>query len=86
MAVERHDTGALPSLFTLDEVAAFLRVSKTSVYRLVERRELPFCRVGRTLRFSQEDLDAYLRARRVGSAASDDNTYECTQDTRALVR
>jgi excisionase family DNA binding protein len=86
MTVDRHDCGSLPSLLTLEEVAGFLRVSKTSVYRLVERRELPFCRVGRTLRFSRTDLEAYLKARRVGSAASDDNTYECTQDTGTLVR
>jgi excisionase family DNA binding protein len=83
MAVDRHDFRALPSLLTIDEVAEFLRVSNTSVYRLVERRELPFCRVGRGLRFSRKDLESYLGSRRVGSAASDDNTYECTQDPGA---
>jgi len=71
MAVERHDQNALPSLLTLEEVAQVLRVSKTSVYRIVERRELLCCRVGRNLRFTREDVAAYLRARRVGSAASD---------------
>ena len=71
MVVERHDPGSLPSLLTLQEVAAFLHLSKTSVYRLVERRELPFCRVGRNLRFTREDLEAYLEARRVGSTPSD---------------
>ena len=70
MAVKRHDCGTGPSLLTIEEVAEFFRVSKTSVYRLVERRELPFCRVGRSLRFSRKDLRAYLEARRVGSTAS----------------
>ena len=73
MAVERHDPGSIPSLLTIEEVAEFLRVSKTSVYRLVERRELPFHRVGRTLRFTRKDLETYLAAGRVGSAAADDN-------------
>ena len=71
MVVERHDPDSLPSLLTLKEVAAFLQLSKTSVYRLVERRELPFCRVGRSLRFTRKDLEAYLGARRVGSTPSD---------------
>jgi len=75
MAVDRHNMGSAPPLLTLEEVAAFLRVSKTSVYRLVERRELPFCRVGRNLRFRPKDLEAYLEARRIGSTPSDDNTY-----------
>lgn len=72
MAVERHDPGSISPLLTIDEVAKFLRISKTSVYRLVERRELPFCRVGRTLRFTRKDLETYLAARRVGSTASHD--------------
>ena len=71
MVVEQHDPGSLPSLLTIEEMADILRLSKTSVYRLVQRRELPFCRVGRNLRFSREDLEAYLAARRVSSAPSD---------------
>jgi len=43
-----------------DEVADLLRVSKTSVYRLVERRALPFFRVSGLLRFDQEDIEAFL--------------------------
>ena len=72
MAVERHNCGAGPSLLTIEEVAEFLRVSKTSVYRLVERRDIPFCRVGRSVRFDRRDLEAYLTARRVGSIAEDE--------------
>lgn len=86
MPIERHAPGACPSLLTLDDVATLLRVSKTTVYRLVERRELPFCRVGRSLRFTAQDIDEYLRTRRVGSIASTLDRYERTQDSGALVR
>lgn len=72
MAVERHDLGSVPPLLTIEDVAGILRLSKTSVYRLVERRELPFCRVGRNLRFTREDLETYLGARRVDSAPLDE--------------
>ena len=50
---------------TLDEVAELLRVSKTSVYRLVERRAIRFYRVCGLLRFAREDVHAYLGAGRV---------------------
>ncbi len=74
MAAERLDNyRSVRSLLTLEEVAGMLRVSKTTVYRLVERREIPCWRVGRSLRFAHEDLTAYLRARRVGSAALDEH-------------
>jgi excisionase family DNA binding protein len=49
-------------LLTLDEVAALLRVSKTSVYRLVERRAVRFYRVSGLLRFDHADIEAFLGA------------------------
>ena len=54
-----------PNLLTPDEVAELLRVSKTSVYRLVERRAIRFYRVCGLLRFAREDVHAYLGAGRV---------------------
>jgi len=53
------------TLLTLEEVAELLRVSKTSVYRLVERRALPFFRVSSVLRFDLADVEAFLGAGRV---------------------
>ncbi|MGO9291708.1 MAG: helix-turn-helix domain-containing protein [Polyangia bacterium] len=47
-------------LLTPHEVAELLRVSKTSVYRLVERRAIRFYRVCGLLRFAREDVHAYL--------------------------
>jgi excisionase family DNA binding protein len=49
-------------LLTLDEVAELLRVSKTSVYRLVERRALRFYRVSGLLRFDHADIETFLGA------------------------
>ena len=83
MAIDPHTSSVL---LTIDEVAAVLRVSKTSVYRLVERRELPFCRVGRSLRFTHDDIETYLQARRVESIAVTIDRHERTQDPGALVR
>jgi excisionase family DNA binding protein len=53
------------NLLTPDEVAELLRVSKTSVYRLVERRVLRFYRVCGLLRFEREDVQAFLGGGRV---------------------
>jgi len=54
---------SLPShLLTPDEVAKVLRVSKISVYRLVERREIRFYRVCGLLRFDLSDVANFLNA------------------------
>jgi excisionase family DNA binding protein len=56
-------------LLTPAETAALLRISKASVYRLVERREVPFYRLRGSLRFDRRDIEAYLERCRVGPAA-----------------
>ena len=46
---------------TVAEVAAMMRVSKMTVYRLVHNGELPAVRVGRSFRVREEDANEYLR-------------------------
>lgn len=46
----------------LQEAAAYLAVSVSTMRRLVERGDLPHARVLNSLRFRVEDLDAYLQA------------------------
>ena len=47
---------------TAEEVAEMLRVSKNSVYRLAQSGELASYRVGRKLRFTLRDVEAYTRS------------------------
>jgi len=46
---------------TVAEVAAMMRVSKMTVYRLVHGGDLPAVRVGRSFRVLEEDVNEYLR-------------------------
>jgi len=46
---------------TIAEVAATMRVSKMTVYRLVHGGELPALRVGRSFRVTEDDVNDYLR-------------------------
>ncbi|MBW3578292.1 MAG: helix-turn-helix domain-containing protein [Actinobacteria bacterium] len=49
-------------LLTVSEVAAELRVSNMTVYRLIRRGQLSALRVGKNYRVRQQDLAAYLKA------------------------
>ncbi len=53
--------GTEPEFMTVAEVAARMRVSKMTVYRLLHGGELPAVRVGRSFRVREEDVDEYLR-------------------------
>ena len=46
---------------TVAEVAAVMRVSKMTVYRLVHAAELPAVRVGRSYRVPEQAVHDYLR-------------------------
>jgi excisionase family DNA binding protein len=48
------------ALFSADEAAAWLGVSRSSVFRLVRERRLVAVRPFRELRFRQADLEAFV--------------------------
>ena len=47
-------------LMTLEEVAAYLRLSKDTVYRLAHAAKIPASKVGNQWRFRKEDVDAWF--------------------------
>jgi len=48
---------------TVSEVAAMLRVSTMTVYRLINSGDLQAARIGRSFRLRPEDLERYLNDR-----------------------
>lgn len=46
---------------TVAEAAEVMRVSKMTVYRLIQAQELRAARIGRSLRIARNDLEKYLR-------------------------
>ena len=47
-------------VLTLDEVARYLRVHQSTVYRLLKKKELPGFKVGSDWRFDVESIDDWL--------------------------
>lgn len=48
------------NLITPDELADFLQISKATIYRLIDGRKIPFCKIGGSLRFRKSDIDGYI--------------------------
>jgi excisionase family DNA binding protein len=60
---KNDDSGAASVQFlTVAEVAAMMRVSKMTVYRLVHAGDLPAVRVGRSFRVPERAVHAYLQS------------------------
>lgn len=62
-ASSASETNDLPNgLVDVPQVAEYLRVSKTSIYKLIERQRTTAIRIGRLLRVRKDELDEMLRA------------------------
>jgi excisionase family DNA binding protein len=55
-------TEADGEILTLDEVAAYLKAGKKTVYRLVQQGQLPGFKLGGTWRFRRTELDRWIAA------------------------
>jgi excisionase family DNA binding protein len=58
-------------ILTLDEVAAYLKAGKRTIYRLAASGEIPAFKLGGTWRFRKADLEWWI-ASRTGETAFDD--------------
>lgn len=62
--MDQHPRLGHADLLTVGEVATELRVSRTTVRRLIRRGELRAHALGAQYRVTRENLDAFLRAAR----------------------
>jgi excisionase family DNA binding protein len=47
-------------ILTVPEVARYLKISKSKIYYLISRRQLPHLRIGRNVRVRQSDLKQWI--------------------------
>ena len=50
----------LEPIYTVPEVAQYLKISKSKAYHLVQRREIPYIRIGKNVRIRHSDLMQWL--------------------------
>ncbi|OFZ54754.1 MAG: hypothetical protein A2428_01025 [Bdellovibrionales bacterium RIFOXYC1_FULL_54_43] len=55
---------------TVEEVAAYLRVSRETIYKLVQQNKIPASKLGNQWRFNRERVDQWLSAK---------SNYDCDQ-------
>lgn len=53
-------TGADEEILTLDEVAAFLKAGKRTVYRFAQNGDIPAFKLGGTWRFRRSELEKWI--------------------------
>ena len=55
----------LGEILTIDELAGYLKISKSTLYKLVREGKIPSQKVGRHWRFRKQAIDRWLEATNV---------------------
>ncbi len=59
------DSNPAIELLTVPEVARLLKISTSGVRRLQQQRQIPFVKVGGSVRFARDDLVSFVARQRV---------------------
>ncbi len=57
-----NNGSTLNKLISTEDLTGILNISKSSVYRLVDSRKIPFYKIGGSLRFKEDDILVYLES------------------------
>lgn len=71
----------MDNLLTVKEVAALLRVSAQTLYKMLEQGGIPAVKVGSQWRFEQDKVRAWLEAQRA-NPTSNENSSDPTLNGR----
>ena len=64
---------------TIEEISAHLSIKKSSLYRMVERKEIPHYKIGCLIRFKKSEIDLWVEKSKVDPA-------DCWAAARRIVR
>lgn len=53
---------AAPEIMTIEEMAGYLRIPVSTVYRLAQKGRMPASKVGRQWRFSRKALERWIES------------------------
>lgn len=59
--------GSISEIMTIEELAKYLKISKSSMYKLCQEGKIPGHKVGRHWRFQREVIDEWLAEQSKGS-------------------
>ena len=56
----------MKELLNVKQTAKILAISPRKLWEIANRKDIPHVRIGRCVRYREEDIDAYVASRRVG--------------------
>ena len=51
---------------TVNELSEYLKLDRMTIYKMLKEEKIPASRIGHQWRFFREDIDAWIRSKKVG--------------------
>ncbi|RLA42666.1 MAG: DNA-binding protein [Gammaproteobacteria bacterium] len=64
------------SWLILDELASYLKLGRTKLYRMAQSGPIPACKVSAQWRFSRADIDVWMQEQRVNISSPENQAAE----------
>ncbi len=61
---------------SVDEIAAYLGIKRDTVYKWIDRKNMPAHKVGSLWKFRKEDVDHWVRSGKASDVKADDVGHE----------
>jgi PTS system nitrogen regulatory IIA component len=61
---------AFDKWLTIDELANYIKMSRTKLYGMAQRGEVPASKIGNQWRFDREEIDRWMKTHATGRGAS----------------
>jgi excisionase family DNA binding protein len=72
--VKKDAAPEIPEIMTVDDLAEYLKVHYSTVYRLLKRSDLPGFRLGSDWRFRRAEIDRWIAQQQVGPSGNQAGT------------
>ena len=56
---------------TIDELADYLKIGRTKLYRMAQKADIPASKIGNQWRFDREEIDEWMKSQRPTAASRD---------------
>ncbi len=54
---------------TIDELADYLKMGRTKLYRMAQKADIPASKIGNQWRFDREEIDEWMKSQRPAAAS-----------------
>jgi len=54
---------------TIDELADYLKMGRTTLYRMAQKADIPASKIGNQWRFDREEIDEWMKSQRPAAAS-----------------